>query len=100
MSHGITNNDSMFSVREVPWHGHGVVLEEYPRSIDQALEKAGLGWHVAHGDVLVVKTPEWTDDFGTKHATELDSRERFQSQPPRGHRRGARDRLRRIRGCR
>ena len=40
-------------------------------SIDEALDKAGLGWKVTHGDVLVVKTPEWTDDFGTKHPAEL-----------------------------
>ena len=71
MSHGITNNDSLFSVRTSPWHGLGVVLDEYPKSIDEALEKAGLGWKVAHGDVLVVKRPEWTDDFGTKHPPEL-----------------------------
>ena len=71
MSHGITHNDNMFSVRAMPWHGLGVVLDEYPRSIDDALDKAGLGWKVTHGDVLVVKTPEWTDDFGTKHPAEL-----------------------------
>jgi phage/plasmid-like protein (TIGR03299 family) len=71
MSHGITSNDQMYSVREVPWHHLGVVLDEYPKSIDEALEKAGLGWKVAHGDVLVVKRPEWTDDFGTKHPPEL-----------------------------
>ena len=71
MSHGITNNDSMFSVREVPWHGLGAVLDEYPKSIDDALDKAGLGWKVTHGDVLVVKTPEWTDDFDVKHPAEL-----------------------------
>ena len=71
MSHGITHNDSMFSVRAMPWHGLGVVLDEYPRSIDEALDKAGLGWAVTHGDVLVVKTPEWTDDFDTKHPPEL-----------------------------
>ena len=71
MSHGITHNDTMFSVRAMPWHGLGVVLDEYPRSIDEALDKAGLGWKVTHGDVLVVKTPEWTDDFGTKHPPEL-----------------------------
>ena len=71
MSHGITNNDSMFSVREVPWHGLGAVLDEYPKSIDDALDKAGLGWKVTHGDVLVVKTPEWTDDFDIKHLAEL-----------------------------
>ena len=71
MSHGITTSDQMFSVRQVPWHGLGVVLEEYPKSIDEALAKAGLGWKVTHGDVLVVKAPEWTDDFGIKHPAEL-----------------------------
>jgi phage/plasmid-like protein (TIGR03299 family) len=71
MSHGITHNDSMFSVRAMPWHGLVVVLDEYPRSIDDALDKAGLGWKVTHGDVFVVKAPEWTDDFGTEHAAEL-----------------------------
>ena len=57
MSHGITNNDHMFSVRQMPWHRLGVVLEHYPRSIDEALDEAGLGWKVTHGDVLVVRTP-------------------------------------------
>jgi hypothetical protein len=71
MSHGITNNDHMFSVHKAPWHGLGVVLDEYPASIDDALQKAGLHWRVTHGDVLVVKTREWTDDFGTKHPPEL-----------------------------
>jgi phage/plasmid-like protein (TIGR03299 family) len=71
MSHGITSNDQMFSVHKAPWHGLGVVLVEYPASIDEALQKAGLHWRVTHGDVLVVKTREWTDDFGTKHPPEL-----------------------------
>jgi phage/plasmid-like protein (TIGR03299 family) len=56
---------------EVPWHGLGAVLDEYPKSIDEALEEAGLGWKVSHGDVLVVKRPEWTDHLGTKHPPEL-----------------------------
>ena len=99
MSHGITHNDQMFSVRAMPWHGLGVVLDEYPCSIDEAMGKAGLGWKVAHGDVLVVKTPEWTDDFGTKHPPELIPAKGF-GQPARGHRRGARHRVRRIRGRR
>ena len=71
MSHGITHNDHMFSVRTMPWHRLGVVLDEYPKSIDEALDKAVLGWKVTHGDVLVVKTPEWTDDFGAKPPPEL-----------------------------
>jgi phage/plasmid-like protein (TIGR03299 family) len=71
MSHGITSKDQMYSVREMPWHRLGVVLDEYPKSIDEALEKAGLGWKVNHGDVLVVKRPEWVDDFGVKRGPEL-----------------------------
>jgi phage/plasmid-like protein (TIGR03299 family) len=73
MSHGITSHDHMFSVRAMPWHRLGVVLDEYPKSIDEALDKAGLGWKVTHGDVLVVKTPAWTDDFGAEHPPELSS---------------------------
>ena len=67
MSHGITTSDTTMSVREMPWHRLGVVLDEYPKSIDEALEKSGLGWKVRHGDVLVVRRPEWVDDFGIKH---------------------------------
>ena len=98
MSHGITHNDTIFSVRAMPWHGLGIVLDDYPRSIDEALDKAGLGWRVTHGDVLVVKTPEWTDDFGTKYPPELTPARGIQGQPARGHRRCARDRVRRVRG--
>jgi phage/plasmid-like protein (TIGR03299 family) len=82
MSHGITTSDTMFSVssrRKPPWHGLGVVLDEYPKSIDEALAKAGLGWKVSHGDVLVVKRPEWTDDFGVEHEQELISAKGFKA---------------------
>jgi phage/plasmid-like protein (TIGR03299 family) len=71
MTYGITSYDQMFNVRAMPWHGLGVVLDEYPRSIEEALETAGLGWKVTHGDLLVVKTPGWVDDFGTGHPPEL-----------------------------
>jgi phage/plasmid-like protein (TIGR03299 family) len=36
----------MFSVREVPWHGLGAVLERPPASVAEAVELAGLGWSV------------------------------------------------------
>lgn len=52
MSAGITKTDSLFSVREVPWHGMGVVLDEAPKSIDDALEKSGLDWDVLQSPVL------------------------------------------------
>jgi len=36
--------DSMFSVREVPWHREGIVVQEYPGTWAEARELAGLGW--------------------------------------------------------
>lgn len=38
------NVDSMFSVREVPWHKEGLVIDEYPGSWAAARELAGLDW--------------------------------------------------------
>lgn len=36
--------DSMFSVREMPWHGLGTILDEYPADWDAARKLAGLDW--------------------------------------------------------
>jgi phage/plasmid-like protein (TIGR03299 family) len=36
--------ESMFSVREMPWHREGTVLQEYPGSWDEARILAGLDW--------------------------------------------------------
>jgi phage/plasmid-like protein (TIGR03299 family) len=53
MAHGITDTDSMFSVRAMPWHGLGAVLDDYPTSIDDALRQAGLGWTVEQRPIYV-----------------------------------------------
>ncbi len=45
MGHGIEINDSMFSAREVPWHGLGVVVED-TLTATEALKVAGLDWQV------------------------------------------------------
>src|SRR3954449_11178411 len=42
MAHGITQSDTMMSVRRVPWHRLGVVLDERPHTLAAALEAAGL----------------------------------------------------------
>jgi len=42
MAHEIEN---MFSVKEVPWHGLGHVIQDAP-SVDQVLQLAGLNWQV------------------------------------------------------
>lgn len=44
--------ESMFSVREVPWHKLGRIIDDAPTS-DKALEMAGLGWTVESHDVYV-----------------------------------------------
>ena len=46
MPAGITSSDSMFSVRETPWHGLGAVLDRSPATIAEAIEASGLGWRV------------------------------------------------------
>lgn len=45
MAHGILENDTMFSVKERPWHGLGTVVENAP-SIKEAIKLAGLDWNV------------------------------------------------------
>jgi len=47
----VEGKDTMFSVREMPWHGLGTVLDEYPGSIKEALELSGLDWQVVQKPV-------------------------------------------------
>ena len=47
MSAGLTDSDTMFSVRETPWHGLGAVLDRPPATVGEAIEASGLGWSVA-----------------------------------------------------
>ena len=60
MSHGILENDKMFSVKERPWHGLGVVVEKAP-SVKEAIKLAGLDWEVEMLP-LVAMTDE-TEEF-------------------------------------
>lgn len=45
MAHGILENDTMFSVKQRPWHGLGTVVQQAP-SIKEAIKLAGLDWQV------------------------------------------------------
>lgn len=72
MSHGITEKDSLFSVRSMPWHGLGTVLDDYPKSIDEALEKSGLTWAVNSGDILVAH-PATDQPEGGIYVPQLES---------------------------
>lgn len=46
------NVETMFSVREKPWHGLGTIVEEAPTSTE-AIKLAGLDWNVISTDVIV-----------------------------------------------
>lgn len=45
------NVESMFYVRQAPWHGLGIKVDEAPSS-SQALEIAGLNWGVVQRDII------------------------------------------------
>lgn len=45
MAHGILENDTMFSVKEKPWHKLGTVVETAP-TVREAIKLAGLDWKV------------------------------------------------------
>lgn len=49
------NVESMFSVRQVPWHGLGTIVQDAPTS-DDALRLAGLDWKVIQSDVVCKDT--------------------------------------------
>lgn len=53
MSHGIMENDTMFSGNGIrPWHGLGTVVEGCPTS-DEAIKLAGLNWDVVQEPVCL-----------------------------------------------
>jgi phage/plasmid-like protein (TIGR03299 family) len=62
MPAGITANDSMFSVRQVPWHGLGAVLDRPPATIADAIELSGLGWQVKREPIAVDRGDAATAD--------------------------------------
>lgn len=53
MSAGLTDSDSMFSVRVTPWHGLGAVLDRPPATVGEAIEASGLGWDVAKEPIAI-----------------------------------------------
>jgi phage/plasmid-like protein (TIGR03299 family) len=62
MPAGITDSDSMFSVRVTPWHGLGAALERPPASVAEAIEASGLGWSVTKQRIAIHRggtPPDW-----------------------------------------
>jgi hypothetical protein len=52
----------MFSVRQVPWHGLGAVLDQPPATIAEAIERSGLGWRVEREAIAIDHGPAATVD--------------------------------------
>jgi phage/plasmid-like protein (TIGR03299 family) len=72
MPAGITSSDSMFSVRETPWHGLGAVLDRPPATIADAIKASGLGWRVEREPVAVDRGDAATvDDWWEPRCEEI-----------------------------
>jgi phage/plasmid-like protein (TIGR03299 family) len=59
------NVQSMFSVRQMPWHRQGTVIEDYPGDWNAARKLAGLDWEPVAADVYAVSgiNPDDTDHY-------------------------------------
>lgn len=79
MPAGLTDTDTMFSVRETPWHELGAVLEQPPNSIADAISASGLGWLVAKEPIAVDRRsdpePRWEEIPGFYATVRQDTRE-------------------------
>lgn len=53
--------EQMFSVRQVPWHREGAVLDDYPQDFETARKLAGLDWDVEEAPALyeVMAEEDW-----------------------------------------
>jgi phage/plasmid-like protein (TIGR03299 family) len=73
------NVESMFSVRQMPWHQEGTILADYPGSWREARTLAGLDWDPVTAPVYAVTgiNPDGTEHFepidGWKAITRSDT---------------------------
>lgn len=72
MTAGMNENDTMFSVRETPWHGLGSVLDGYP-SRELAMQAAGLNWSVDEAEVWADRPNSFVRIEGWKSLTRSDT---------------------------
>ena len=76
------NVESMFSVREMPWHREGVVLDEYPKDWAEARKFAGLEWDPVRvpiakwrADAAVAEGGRWEEVPGWSNVERSDTHE-------------------------
>jgi phage/plasmid-like protein (TIGR03299 family) len=73
------NIESMFSVRQMPWHREGTILQDYPGSWNEARTLAGLSWDPVTAPVYAVDgiNPDGTGHYepieGWKTITRSDT---------------------------
>ena len=58
------NIESMFSVRQMPWHREGTIVQDYPDTWTQARTLAGLDWDPVTAPVYA---PVGINEDGTAH---------------------------------
>ena len=63
------NVESMFSVRQMPWHQEGLVLGDYPGTWAEARVLAGLDWEPVTTGVYAIAS---VDCDGTPHYEPID----------------------------
>jgi phage/plasmid-like protein (TIGR03299 family) len=63
------NIESMFSVREMPWHQEGIILPDYPGSWGEARTLAGLDWDPVTAPVYALSG---INPDGTPHYEPID----------------------------
>lgn len=61
--------ESMFSVREMPWHGMGTIVEDAPNS-KEAIITAGLDWEVESRRMYLADGSEVPDAFANVRKTD------------------------------
>ncbi len=72
MPAGITSNDSMFSVRETPWHGLGTVLDEPPPRSPRRSSAPGSSWRVEREPIAIDRGDAATvDDWWLPRCEEI-----------------------------
>lgn len=71
MPAGLTESDSMFSVRVTPWHGLGAVLDQPPATLAEAIEASGLGWSVAKEPIAVDRSETSAADWSAARCEEI-----------------------------
>ena len=49
------NVESMFSVRQMPWHREGTITQDYPGSWAEARHLAGLDWEPVPADIYLAR---------------------------------------------